>query len=196
MEENMELREMRRQLELLKAQVAKQKLVSDLNMRKMAKSQLAKLKLKFWWKVMLCLFGMVYCPWAFRDIMGVSVGFALATEVFLACALLFEIVTHKDLWSNYFNFNMAEFGTRMLRIKRLNAAWFKWSLILIFPWFAWFVYETYRVSAYEYQWVALAIGGLAGGFFGFCIGFRMYRKEQDALQDLAEQMGELAEERE
>lgn len=194
MEENMELQEMREQLELLKAQVAKQQLINDLNVRKMAKDKVSKLKFKFWWKLAICLFGIVYCPWAFREIMGASIGFTLVTVVFLVCAFIFEIITHRDLWSSHFYSNMADFSRRMLRIKKLNALWFKWGMIFIFPWFAWFIYEVYKVSIYEYQWVAIAAGGIVGGLIGFAIGYRLYKTEQDALQELSEQVEGLQEE--
>lgn len=194
MEENMELQEMREQLELLKAQVAKQQLINDLNVRKMAKDKVSKLKFKFWWKLAICLFGIVYCPWAFREIMGASIGFSLVTVAFLVCAFIFEIITHRDLWSSYFYSNMADFSRRMLRIKKLNALWFKWGMIFIFPWFAWFIYEVYKVSIYEYQWVAIAAGGIVGGLIGFAIGYRLYKTEQDALQELSEQVEGLQEE--
>ena len=194
MEENMELQEMREQLELLKAQVAKQQLINDLNVRKMAKDKVSKLKFKFWWKLAICLFGIVYCPWAFREIMGASIGFSLVTVAFLVCAFIFEIITHRDLWSSPFYSNMADFSRRMLRIKKLNALWFKWGMIFIFPWFAWFIYEVYKVSIYEYQWVAIAAGGIVGGLIGFAIGYRLYKTEQDALQELSEQVEGLQEE--
>ncbi|MBO7553441.1 MAG: hypothetical protein J6T82_05330 [Bacteroidaceae bacterium] len=194
MEENMELQEMREQLELLKAQVAKQQLINDLNVRKMAKDKVSKLKFKFWWKLAICLFGIVYCPWAFREIMGASIGFSLVTVAFLVCAFIFEIITHRDLWSSHFYSNMADFSRRMLRIKKLNALWFKWGMIFIFPWFAWFIYEVYKVSIYEYQWVAIAAGGIVGGLIGFAIGYRLYKTEQDALQELSEQVEGLQEE--
>lgn len=194
MEENMELQEMREQLELLKAQVAKQQLINDLNVRKMAKDKVSKLKFKFWWKLAICLFGIVYCPWAFREIMGASIGFSLVTVAFLVCAFIFEIITHRDLWSSHFYSNMADFSRRMLRIKKLNALWFKWGMIFIFPWFAWFIYEVYKVSIYEYQWVAIAAGGIVGGLIGFAIGYRLYKTEQDALQELSEQVNGLQEE--
>ena len=194
MEENMELQEMREQLELLKAQVAKQQLINDLNVRKMAKDKVSKLKFKFWWKLAICLFGIVYCPWAFREIMGASIGFSLVTVAFLVCAFIFEIITHRDLWSSHFYSNMADFSRRMLRIKKLNALWFKWGMIFIFPWFAWFIYEVYKVSIYEYQWVAIAAGGIVGGLIGFAIGYRLYKTEQDALQELSEQVDGLQEE--
>lgn len=194
MEENMELQEMREQLELLKAQVAKQQLINDLNVRKMAKDKVSKLKFKFWWKLAICLFGIVYCPWAFREIMGASIGFTLVTVAFLVCAFIFEIITHRDLWSSHFYSNMADFSRRMLRIKKLNALWFKWGMIFIFPWFAWFIYEVYKVSIYEYQWVAIAAGGIVGGLIGFAIGYRLYKTEQDALQELSEQVNGLQEE--
>ena len=194
MEENMELQEMREQLELLKAQVAKQQLINDLNVRKMAKDKVSKLKFKFWWKLAICLFGIVYCPWAFREIMGASIGFSLVTVAFLVCAFIFEIIMHRDLWSSHFYSNMADFSRRMLRIKKLNALWFKWGMIFIFPWFAWFIYEVYKVSIYEYQWVAIAAGGIVGGLIGFAIGYRLYKTEQDALQELSEQVDGLQEE--
>ena len=194
MEENMELQEMREQLELLKAQVAKQQLINDLNVRKMAKDKVSKLKFKFWWKLAICLFGIVYCPWAFREIMGASIGFSLVTVAFLVCAFIFEIITHRDLWSSHFYSNMADFSRRMLRIKKLNALWFKWGMIFIFPWFAWFIYEVDKVSIYEYQWVAIAAGGIVGGLIGFAIGYRLYKTEQDALQELSEQVEGLQEE--
>ena len=47
---------------------------------------------------------------------------------------------------------------------------------------------------YEYQWVAIGIGGLIGGLIGFAVGYRLYRTEQDALQELAEQVNGLQEE--
>ena len=194
MEENMELQEMREQLELLKAQVAKQQLINDLNVRKMAKDKVSKLKFKFWWKLAICLFVIVYCPWAFREIMGASIGFSLVTVAFLVCAFIFEIITHRDLWSSHFYSNMADFSRRMLRIKKLNALWFKWGMIFIFPWFAWFIYKVYKVSIYEYQWVAIAAGGIVGGLIGFAIGYRLYKTEQDALQELSEQVEGLQEE--
>ena len=145
MEENMELQEMREQLELLKAQVAKQQLVNDLNVRKMAKNKVSGLKSKFWLKIAITVFGLLY-------------------------------------------------ARRMLRIKKMNAFWFKWGMLFIFPWFAWFVWEAYKQSEFEFQWIGILAGGIIGGIIGFAIGYRIYRKEQSALQELADSLEELSQE--
>ena len=196
MEENRELQEMREQLALLKAQVAKQNLVNDLNMRRMAKNNVSRLKFKFWWKIAICMFGLIYCPWAFFTLMDASVWFLLVTEAYLLFALGAEIYSHLDLWHENFHFNVADYSRRLLRIKRFNALWFKWGMIFIFPWFAWFVWEAYKHSDFEFQWIGMAIAGVVGGLIGFAIGYRMYRKEQTALQELADQLDELSEEAE
>ncbi len=192
MEEHMELQEMREQLELLKAQVAKQQLMNDLNVRKMAKNKVSGLKSKFWLKISITVFGLLYCPWAFWEILNASVWFIGVTELFLLVCLVAEIYSHWDLWNENLNFNMADYARRMLRIKKMNAWWFKWGMIFIFPWFAWFVWEAYKNSEFEFQWIGILIGGIIGGIIGFGIGYRIYRKEQSALQELADSLEELS----
>jgi len=194
MEEYSELENMRQQLDMLKAEVAKQKLVIDLNVRKMAVSHVSNLKNKFWWQVAICVFALVYCPWAFGELFNVSIWFNAVTVLFLAGALIFHIYSHVDLWNSNLNTNMADFSRRMVRIKRLNATWFKWGMIFIFPWLIWCIWELSNQSQYECQWIFIGISCLIGGLIGFAIGYRMYSKEQRELQKLVDQLEELTRE--
>ena len=194
MEEYTELENMRQQLNMLKAEVAKQKLVIDLNVRKMADGHVTNLKSKFWWQIAICVFALIYCPWAFGELFHVSIWFNAVTILFLAVALIFHIYSHVDLWNSNLNTNMADFSRRMVRIKRLNATWFKWGMIFIIPWLIWCIWELCNKSQYQYQWIFMVVSCLIGGLIGFAIGYRMYSKEQRELQKLVDQLEELTRE--
>jgi len=187
MEEYKELQEMREQLALLKAQVAKQSLVNEVNVRHMAKDRVSRLKGKVFMNIAICIFGL-FC-WLFLDsTLLLSRAFLMVTVLFFIVAMILEIYTHLDLWNDNINSNMADYSRRMVRIKKLNAQKFKWGMIFIFPWFAWFVWELYKGSPYPHQWIIMAIGGIIGGIIGFAIGYNIYLKEQRYLQEMVDQI--------
>lgn len=196
MEEYKELEQMREQLALLKDQLAKQSLENHLNMRNLAKDRLSSLKFRYWLSFGICIFALLYCPWAFYSFIGVSIWFNMVTLLFLLVALVFHIISHLDLWKNYFYLDMKEFSRRMVRIKRLNALWFKWGMIFVIPWFIWLIWELYLNQQFEYQWIVMGISCLIGGIIGFAIGYRLYSKEQHDIDVLVGQLDRLAEETE
>ena len=196
MEENLntiELNEMKEQISLLRRKLEKETIVNEKLIRASMRDKLKAVK---WRSYILCAVAIGACPlWATPIFDFHSIWFKGVTIAFLFIAVAYEIYCNQLLSTqNYSNGNLIDEARKLSRYKQLSRQWHWFSIPFLFIWLSWFVYEATSVGDFHAN--NILIGGLIGGTIGGVIGWRIYRKGQNTVSEVIEQIEELTGEKE
>ena len=196
MEENLntiELNEMKEQISLLRRKLEKETIVNEKLIRSSMRDKLKAVKRRSY---ILCAVVIGACPlWANPIFDFHSIWFMGVTIAFLFIAVAYEIYCNQLLSTqNYSNGNLIDEARKLSRYKQLSRQWHWFSIPFLFIWLSWFVYEATSVGDFHAN--NILIGGLIGGVIGGTIGFTIYRKGQNAVSEVFEQIEELTGEKE
>ena len=196
MEENLntiELNEMKEQISLLRRKLEKETIVNEKLIRASMRDKLKALKRRSY---ILCAVVIGACPlWATPIFDFHSIWFIGVTIAFLFIAVAYEIYCNQLLSTqNYVSGNLIDEARKLNRYKQLSRQWHWFSIPFLFIWLSWFVYEATSVG--DFYANNILIGGLIGGTIGGVIGWRIYRKGQNTVSEVIEQIEELTGEKE
>ena len=191
MEENLntiELNEMKEQISLLRCKLEKETIVNEKLIRSSMRDKLKAVKRRSY---ILCAVVIGACPlWASPIFDFHSIWFMGVTIAFLFIAVAYEIYCNQLLSTqNYVNGNLIDEARKLSRYKQLSRQWHWFSIPFLFIWLSWFVYEATSVGDFHAN--NILIGGLIGGTIGGVIGWRIYRKGQNTVSEVIEQIEEL-----
>ncbi len=180
---------MKKQLEVLKDKLDKETIINEQLMRKAMKEKVSKLHKDAIIIACVALFGIPYCTWAF-SFMHLPELFIVVTDIFFAIAIVYTYITHKGLKANdLLDGNLIEVSHKIIKMRRLESLWLRFSIPFITIWFAWFIYEVIKQT--EDEAISMAIGGVVGGIIGGAIGVSKYRKSRKKSQEILLQIEEL-----
>ena len=196
MEENLntiELNEMKEQISLLRRKLEKETIVNEKLIRASMRDKLKAVKRRSY---ILCAVVIGACPlWATPIFDFHSIWFMGVTIAFLFIAVAYEIYCNQLLSTqNYVSGNLIDEARKLNRYKQLSRQWHWFSIPFLFIWLSWFVYEATSVGDFHAN--NILIGGLIGGTIGGVIGWRTYRKGQNTVSEVIEQIEELTGEKE
>ena len=196
MEENLntiELNEMKEQISLLRRKLEKETIVNEKLIRASMRDKLKAVKRRSY---ILCAVVIGACPlWATPIFDFHSIWFMGVTIAFLFIAVAYEIYCNQLLSTqNYVSGNLIDEARKLNRYKQLSRQWHWFSIPFLFIWLSWFVYEATSVGDFHAN--NILIGGLIGGTIGGVIGWRIYRKGQNTVSEVIEQIEELTGEKE
>jgi hypothetical protein len=196
MEENLntiELNEMKEQISLLRRKLEKETIVNEKLIRSSMRDKLKAVKRRSY---ILCAVAIGVCPlWATPIFDFHSIWFKGVTIAFLFIAVAYEIYCNQLLSTqNYVSGNLIDEARKLSRYKQLSRQWHWFSIPFLFIWLSWFVYEATSVGDFHAN--NILIGGLIGGVIGGTIGLTIYRKGQNAVSEVIEQIEELTGEKE
>ena len=188
-----ELNEMKEQISLLRRKLEKETIVNEKLIRSSMRDKLKAVKRRSY---ILCAVVIGACPlWASPIFDFHSIWFKGVTIAFLFIAVAYEIYCNQLLSTqNYSNGNLIDEARKLNRYKQLSRQWHWFSIPFLFIWLSWFVYEATSVGDFHAN--NILIGGLIGGVIGGTIGFTIYRKGQNAVSEVIEQIEELTGEKE
>ena len=188
-----ELNEMKEQISLLRRKLEKETIVNEKLIRSSMRDKLKAVKRRSY---ILCAVAIGACPlWATPIFDFHSIWFMGVTIAFLFIAVAYEIYCNQLLSTqNYSNGNLIDEARKLNRYKQLSRQWHWFSIPFLCIWLPWFVYEATTAAGFFAKNVL--IGGLIGGVIGGTIGFTIYRKGQNAINEVIEQIEELTSEKE
>ena len=186
-----ELNEMKEQISLLRRKLEKETIVNEKLIRSSMRDKLKEVKRRSY---ILCAVAIGVCPlWATPIFDFHSIWFMGVTIAFLFIAVAYEIYCNQLLSTqNYVSGNLIDEARKLSRYKQLSRQWHWFSIPFLFIWLSWFVYEANSVGDFHAN--NILIGGLIGGVIGGTIGFTIYRKGQNAVNEVIEQIEELTKE--
>jgi hypothetical protein len=192
--DNTELEQMKEQMNLLKEKVEKEKIVNQQLLRAAMKEKVSRLNRDAIFIALLGIVAIPYCTWIFISILNMSWWFIGVTDLFFLAAIVYTYFSHKDIKAKeLMDGNLIEVSKKIMRMRRMNANWLKFSIPFVIVWFAWFLFEVLGNNADE--GTPFAIGGTVGGIIGGFIGTKMYYRTRNKTLDVTQQIKELTEEK-
>ena len=188
--DNIELEQMREQLSVLKSKLDKEMIINDRMMRKIMRQKVKSIRRYAWTIGIVILLAIPYCTWCTGYLLQLSIWFTLFTDIFMTIALVYTYFMHKGITANeLMEGDLIEVRSKMLRMKRMQANWLKFSIPFLILWLTWFVIENMKAADARY----LFIGGVVGGVIGGIIGVMNYRKIRRMATEVIKQIEEINE---
>ena len=189
---DMELENMRRQMNTLKKKLEQQEIVNDRIIRQSMKKTAGNITRRYYALIAIALAMIPYSYWAFIVLTGLSTTFWIGTSIFM---LVSAGATYYNLQRNINNANMmhgslVEVRRNMARAKKFDADWLYIGIPAVILWLAWFAYEVWVKNGDDAA-IGLLIGGGIGGIIGACIGLNIHFKTQHQYQEIIDQIEDL-----
>ena len=189
-----ELNEMKEQISLLRRKLEKETIVNEKLIRTSMRDKLKAVKRRSY---ILCAVEIGACPlWASSTFDFLSPWFKGITIAFLLIGVIYEIYCNQLLSTqNYVSGSLVDEARKLNRYKQLYRQWHWFSIPFLCIWLPWFVYEATSMGGGFFV-KNILIGGLIGGTIGGIIGWSIYKKGQNAVNEVIGQIEELTEEKE
>ena len=182
------IEQMKQQLSTLKNKLDKEMIVNDRLMRSIMNQKMKKINRERSIIILIILMSIPYCTWCFMFILNMSLVFTIVTDIFMSVALVYTYLMHKDVKKNeLMEGNLIEVSHKMIKIKRMQANWLKFSIPFVVVWLSWFVIENLNGINAKY----IIIGGSVGAVIGGIIGTMSYRKTRKMATEIIKQIEEL-----
>ena len=185
--------EMRMQMEMLKTKLDKQEIVNDRILRKSMKKNMNNITRRYTILVVLALLMIPYAYYVFVSMMGYSIGFWIATVVFMLISCGFKVWNSRDLYTgNLMEKNLLEVRQKMALAKKRDNQWMLFGIPMLILWLAYFVYEVYQKGGAE-EVHTLLLASAFGGAVGLILGLTIHFKTQREYQEIIDQIEEMTE---
>ena len=190
---NTEFDDMRQQLNIQKEKLQHQAIVNDQIFRRSMKRNVMSINRRYTFISILCILTIPYAYWAFVVMAGMSFYFWLATLVLMFVSFCYTIYNGRNLNSRLVERDLVDARMKVANAKKLDADWLMIGVPLAVIWFAYFVYEQYRISNgddWKYMVTAGAVGAVVGLVIGLWLHFKIqsdYRQIIDEIDDFTSQ---------
>lgn len=187
LDRDLELVEMKRQMELLKSKLEHQKIINDRLVRRTMSEKVGRLRKDLFVVGGVALLGIPYCCWIF-SVVDFSLSYRIVTSLFLLIAIGYmlyqqQFIKPRDLLEK----NLLEVSRKLLRLKQSNANWLKFSIPFLCCWFIWFVIESLRFVESDVR-ISFLTGGIIGGVCGLIGGIIHNRNTKRRINEILEQI--------
>lgn len=184
--ESFELEDMRQQIQLLKAKLEKETIVSEKLIRQSTQDKVSYIDRKKKTVYVLIGFALVYCN-VYFILMGYSWIFCVFTSCFLLVAWYFQRYNHRGISAQEIAAaNLLDVSKALVRMNRLGVRWLYFGIPFALCWIAWFMVESYPKVGGE----IICYGGTAGFILGAILGVShlvsVRRKAKEAIRDIDE----------
>ena len=188
-----ELNEMKEQISLLRRKLEKETIVNEKLIRTSMRDKLKAVKRRSY---ILGAVAIGACPLLASSTYDfLSPWFKGITIASLLIAVVYEIYCNQLLSTqNYITGSLVDEARKLNRYKQLSRQWHWFSIPFLCIWLPWFVYEATSMGGFFVK--NILIGGLIGGTIGGIIGWSIYKKGQNAVNEVIGQIEELTEEKE
>lgn len=187
LDRDLELGEMKRQMELLKSKLGHQKIINDRLVRRTMSEKVGRLRKDLFVVGGVALLGIPYCCWIF-SVVGFSLSYRIVTSLFLLIAIGYmlyqqQFIKPRDLLEK----NLLEVSRKLLRLQQSNANWLKFSIPFLCCWFIWFVIESLHFVESDVR-ISFLTGGIIGGVCGLIGGIIHNRNTKRRINEILEQI--------
>ena len=182
---DMELQEMRQQMDLLKEKLNRHTVINEQMMRRSMESRLSRISLNRKIKRAYIILCIIVLPPLIVKVIGLPIWFALATVALLAISLVYHEAFMEQISADDLNrFSLKEINERTIRLKEQSARWLWISIPMLIAWLLTFVYVVQHRSGSPEEMEGILYGIASGIIIGSALGFIIYRKQQRMINDL------------
>lgn len=191
MNENFDFENMRQQMTTLKNKLNKQEIVNDRLIRRSMRNEVNTIARRYYIIMAIGILMVPYGYWCFVKLGGLSLFFWIVTSIFmLVCAGATYYTCRKINDPHLMNRNLVEARKKVASAKKFEANWLFFGIPAVVLWFAWFMYESYKIHgdalSSGFFW-----GGCIGGIIGAICGLSLNFKTQRQFQDIIDQIEDL-----
>ncbi len=190
---DIELEEMRQQMNILKEKLQKQNIVNDKIFRRSMRRSVMGISRKYMVVSVLCILMIPYSYWAFVSLAGMSFYFWLATCALMLLCFGYTLYNGRDLNSRLVDRDLVDARSRVARAKKLDSDWLKIGIPLAILWIGYFAYEQYRINEggdWKYMMAAAGIGTAVG----LAIGLKVHFKIQSDYEQIIDEIDDFTQE--
>ena len=185
--------EMRKQMEMLKSKLDKQEIINEKILRKSMRKNVNNISRRYTALVVLTMLMIPYAYYIFVNVMGYSIGFWIATAVFMLICCGYTVWNGKDLYSgNLMEKSLLVVRQKMALAKKRDNQWMLFGIPMLLLWLAYFVYEVYQKGGVE-EVHTLLLASAFGGAVGLILGLTIHFKTQREYQEIIDQIEEMTE---
>lgn len=188
-----EFEEMRQQLNLLNEKLNKQSIINENIIRRTMRDKLKSIGFSALIQCVVAVFATPFCVSMYWT-HGMSIAFCIVTTLFLLGAVIYTYWEYKGLRSDELvTGDLIQASQRVLRLKRLQARWLRFSIPFVICWLGWLITEIYLMSgAKEPGFFYTSLCGIVfGGTIGALWGTAFYRRSQRISNEVLRQIEEL-----
>ena len=191
MNENFDLENMRQQMTTLKNKLNQQEILNDRLIRRSMRNEVNTIARRYYIIMAIGILMVPYGYWCFVKLGGLSLFFWIVTSIFmLVCAGATYYTCRKINDPHLMNRNLVEARKKVASAKKFEANWLFFGIPAVVLWFAWFMYESYKIHgdalSSGFFW-----GGCIGGIIGAICGLSLNFKTQRQFQDIIDQIEDL-----
>ena len=184
----LELEEMRQQLDILKNKLDNQTIVNDRFIRKSMKANVNAINKRYLIIMIVALAMIPYGYWAFVMMNGLSIWLWIACCVLMLMVVAFNFFNGHALRDpNLMNDSLVETKRTVLKAKKRDNNWLFVGIPLVMAWASWAVYELSQQwddTSLVIPWCIVCI--LAGVAIGLKVHFRTQRHFDDIVEQIEE----------
>ena len=191
MNENFDFENMRQQMTTLKNKLNQQEILNDRLIRRSMRNEVNTIARRYYIIMAIGILMVPYGYWCFVKLGGLSLFFWIVTSIFmLVCAGATYYTCRKINDPHLMNRNLVEARKKVASAKKFEANWLFFGIPAVVLWFAWFMYESYKIHgdalSSGFFW-----GGCIGGIIGAICGLSLNFKTQRQFQDIIDQIEDL-----
>lgn len=185
--------EMRKQMEMLKSKLDKQEIVNEKILRKSMRKNVNNISRRYTALVVVAMLMIPYAYYVFVSMMGYSIGFWIATVVFMLISCGYTVWNGRDLYAgNLMEKSLLVVKQKMALAKKRDNQWMLFGIPMLLLWLAYFVYEVYQKGGAE-EVHTLLLASAFGGAVGLILGLTIHFKTQREYQEIIDQIEEMTE---
>ena len=186
---NMELNEMRQQMNILKEKLNRQEIISERLLRKAIDRKISTIDCWHRRKRFYLIGCIIFVPALLFKVVHTPFWFALATLAMLAISLIYHEMLMEPLTSEDLNrCGALEVSRKALRLKEQGARWLWIGIPMLIAWMMTFIYLILNMAEFDGGEQEI-LGGLSTGIvIGSIIGFIIYRRQQRLIDDLRDSL--------
>lgn len=183
--DNLELQEMRKQLNLLNRKLEKEHILNEQILRKSMHKDIIKMRRWEKWSGLAGPVVMIPFIILLYTFLHLSLLFTLVTYVFICLVAFFTWYKWKKLDRNeLLSGNLINANRKLLYIRQFNSKWTLYCIPFLILWFCWFYMELKMANGDVSVLNGAFIGGLVGGIVGGSCGLYAHLKTQRTLKEM------------
>ena len=192
---NIELEEMRQQLDIFKKKLDNQNIINDAMMKQIMKGKMSWIK-KYVWFQLLVLYPFIVLSWlAFKLWLDFSWWLYVYVIILTGTSVVIDIIVNNTKDSDWGNENLVDTCKKLVKMKKRRVMQEVIAIPLIAILVVWLYFELQNSTLPHEILIGMSIGGAVGAVIGLVVGFTIVFKMQRTNDEIINQIKEITSER-
>jgi uncharacterized protein YneF (UPF0154 family) len=192
MEDNNIYEQMRSNMDILKKQLDKEKIINEKMLRNTIKTSLSGMSREMIGFSILAILSICYCGWFFTKI-GFDLWFFIATAAFMLYCVIEMLLNRQrlNLIMSQADRNLIDCAEQIAQLKQRDINTLKINMSILLLWLMGMGYQIYSISNGNKEFaMGMGTGAVVGLIIGLFFGMKYFNKKQKQMQDNINQIEE------